>query len=82
MKTSVFLDGDVPVGYGKLRQRRLHGQYSVAGQRRLDCLGVRAFGQEELPVVLSVYTLCVGFLFMFGVNLKSQKCVSDNYFYT
>lgn len=66
----MFLDGDLPVGDGKLGQRRLHSKDSVTGQGRLDGLGVGAFGQQELPVVLSVYRLCVGLLFVLGVDLK------------
>lgn len=67
----MLLDRDVPVGDGELGQWGFHGQDSVAGQGRLDGLRVCALGQKELTVVLSVHRLCVRFLLVLGVNLKT-----------
>lgn len=41
----MLLDGDVSVGDGELRQRRLDCEDSVAGEGRLDGLGVGALGE-------------------------------------
>jgi hypothetical protein len=50
------------------RQRRLHGQHSVFAERALDLLGVRSFGQEEFPIVLSIHRLGLCLFLVFGVH--------------
>lgn len=64
----MLLDGDVPVGDGELRQRRLHGEHAVSGQGRLDGLGVGALWQQEFPIVFSVHGLCVRLLLVLGMD--------------
>lgn len=55
----VLCDGDHGLRGSKSRQGRLYRQHAVFAQGGLDALGVRALGQQELSVVLTVHALAV-----------------------
>ena len=66
-------DGDVAAAALECRQRRLHRQDAVLGERRLDHLRVGALRQQELAVVLAVDAAAVRLLLVLGVHLRADR---------